>query len=155
MTKGRIPKPKAINDLKGDTHRRRRHQVEPTPPNEHPKLPDHLGDIAKDHWSWVTDVLDRMRLLSTADAAAIAAYCSAYERYRHAEAQVRKFGSVVKTPNNSIQTSPYVSQLHRELEVCRRYEIEFGLTPAARSRMAIPKDNKTTGNLIDFLLPKK
>lgn len=89
MPKGRIPKPKAINDLRGDTHKRRRHKAEPEPPKGNPQYPDHLDEIARQEWKSVTEQLEKMGLLSSADATALELYFSAYSCYRHAESMVR------------------------------------------------------------------
>lgn len=146
MAKGRIPKPKAINDLKGDTHKRRRHQAEPEPPNDRPTCPEHLDDIAKHEWQSVTEQLDQMGLLSSADATALELYCSAYSRYRQAESMVRKFGEVIVSPVNKYpMVSPYSTVMNKNLDVCRRLLVEFGMTPASRSRCAIQRKDDANG----------
>jgi P27 family predicted phage terminase small subunit len=147
MAQGRIPKPKALNDLKGDTHKRRRHQAEPVPPKNHPTCPEHLDEGAKNKWTELTKELEQMGLLSSADADALEMYCSAYARYRKAEEMVKKFGEVILSPVNKYpMISPYSTVMNKNLETCRRLLIEFGLTPAARSRCAItPKGGDTSG----------
>lgn len=144
---GRIPKPAAINDLKGDTHGRRKKNQEPIPPTGRPHCPDYLGLIAKAEWQNICDQLDKMSLLSTADRAALELYCQAYERYRDAEAKVRQFGEVIISPAQKFpMVSPYAVAMNRNLDVCRRLLIEFGLTPAARARVATtPQDKATDG----------
>jgi len=97
-----------------------------------------------------------MGLLSSADKTALEQYSYAYEQWRYAiDLQKKAGGPLMKTPNGHVQPGPWVSMIRQWGDVCRKYLIEFGLTPAARSRMAIPKDNKSTGNLIDFLQSKK
>lgn len=146
MATGRPPKPKVINDLKGDTHKRRRHKAEPEPPNDRPEFPEHLDGIAKQEWASVTDQLDKMGLLSTADASALEMYAAAYSRYRHAEEMVRKYGEVIISPVNKYpMISPYSTVMNKNLETCRRFLTEFGLTPASRSRCAIQKKDDSNG----------
>ncbi|PQO28089.1 phage terminase small subunit P27 family [Blastopirellula marina] len=140
MAKGRIPKPKQINDLKGDTHKRRRHTVEPKAPSDLPQCPSYLGDIAQKEWVHVTTQLKQMGLLSTADTTAIAMYCASFERWQQACETRKKCGDFIKTPNGHMQPGPWMSQIRQAEDSCRRWLIEFGLTPAARSRMAIPKE---------------
>lgn len=152
MARGRIPKPKEINSLKGDTHKRRRHTVEPEAPKDRPECPEHLGEIATDQWHHVTEQLDKMGLLSVADRTALEMYCSAYERYRLAEEKIKQFGEVIISPKTKYpMVSPYVSVLNKNLDTCRRYQLEFGMTPAGRSRLAVPKDSSPTGNLMTFV----
>lgn len=146
MARGRIPKPKVINDLKGDPHKRRRHKSEPEPPKDRPDCPAHLDEIAKQKWTEVTQQLDSMGLLSSADSGALELYCAAYGRYRSAEEFVKKYGEVIISPASKFpMISPYASRMDRNLEVCRKYEIEFGLTPASRSRCAIQKKDASNG----------
>ena len=154
MAKGRIPKPKVINDLKGDTHKRRRHQAEPVPPKNHPVCPDYLDIVAKAEWKSVTEQLDQMGLLSSADSTALELYCSAYSRYRDAEEKVRRFGEVIVSPVNKYpMVSPYSTIMNRNLDTCRRMLIEFGLTPASRARCAVPivqKENEKWNGILNI-----
>lgn len=144
MARGRIPQPKAINDLKGDPHKRRRHKAEPTPPKTRPECPAHLDAVAKAEWESVTAQLDQMGLLSSADTRALEMYCAAYSRYRAAEDKVRQYGEVIVSPVTKYpMVSPYSTTLNKNLEICRKFQIEFGLTPAARSRLATTPQSST------------
>lgn len=145
--RGPAPKPKKINDLTGDRHGRRRHKTEPTPPTNHPVCPEHLDEVAKNKWTELTAQLDQMGLLTSADSDALEMYCSAYARYRKAEEMVKKFGEVIISPVNKYpMISPYSTVMNKNLETCRKLATEFGLTPSARSRIAItPKGGDTTG----------
>ncbi|WP_052301643.1 phage terminase small subunit P27 family [Planctopirus limnophila] len=149
MARGRIPKPKQLNDLKVDTHKRRRHQAEPVPLKDHTTCPEHLNDVARDKWTEITTLLDQMGLLSSADSDALELYCAAYSRYRKVEEMVKNFGEAIISPVNKYpMISPYSTVMNKNLETCRRLLIEFGLTPAARSRCAITptgKDNSGWG----------
>jgi len=136
MPAGRITKPKAVNDLRGDSHKRRRHEKEPDPPKQKPVCPEYLDDIAKAEWATITDQLDQMGMLSSADRACIEFYCLSYSRYRKAEAVIAKFGEVlVSKKTGAMYNSPYAATLCGALDTCRRLLIEMGLTPAARSRL--------------------
>lgn len=144
--RGPTPKPKVINDLKGDPGNRRRKQKEPEPPKDHPQCPDHLDDIARQEWQSITEQLDRMGLLSSADTTALELFCSAYSRYRQAESMVRKFGEVIISPVNKYpMVSPYSTVMNKNLETCRRLLVEFGLTPASRARCAVAKKDDANG----------
>ena len=148
MARGRIPKPKVLNDLKGDPSNRRRTKREPKAPEHYPTKPDYLEEdpIASEEWDSMCGLLESMGLLSCADRASIEMYCSAYSRYRNAEINVRRSGEVIISPRNKYpMVSPYVSVLNKNLDTCRKLLLEFGLTPAARSRMsvAIRKDDDT------------
>lgn len=90
MGRGRIPKPKRINDLKGDTHKRRRHLSEPEPSKDRPVCPEYLDEIGKAEWLSVTAQLEAMGLQSGTDSQALEQYAGAYSRYRWAEAKCRE-----------------------------------------------------------------
>ena len=135
MPRGRIPKPAAVNSLRGDSHGRRRNQIEPTPPANRPECPDYLDDIAKAEWSYTCDQLDKMGLLSSADRACIEFYCLSYSEYRIAQTMVTKYGRVLISPKTKQPyDSPYLNQMKSAMESCRKLLAEMGLTPAARSR---------------------
>jgi hypothetical protein len=42
-----------------------------------------------------------------------------------------------KTPSGYVQQSPWLGIVHKQLEPMGRYMVELGMTPAARSRVAI------------------
>jgi len=139
MARGRIPKPKAINDLKGDPGKRRRHRAEPVPPKEKPTCPEHLSDVAKAEWHFITAQLDLMGMLSNADARSLELYAAAYSRYRKAEALVDQGLGIMEGKDSGFPVlTGYQTAMNQAAEQCRKWLIEFGLTPAARSRMAIP-----------------
>jgi P27 family predicted phage terminase small subunit len=83
-------------------------------------------------------VLQQMGILSTADRTALAAYCAAYSRWVAAELAVKKFGTIVKSPEKGFpMKSPYLCVAETALEQMRRLLVEFGLTPSSRSRIRL------------------
>ncbi len=80
-------------------------------------------------------------------------YCSTYSRYRDAEEKAKRFGDIHAVgPNKVLQVSPFYTVRNRYLEDCRKMLIEFGLTPAARSRMAITVESKPANKWAQFNL---
>ena len=71
------------------------------------------------------------------DRAALAAYCQAYGRWVEAEEALSKTPALLKTPAGYIQQSPWLSISNKQLELMARYMAELGLTPSARSRLAV------------------
>ncbi len=113
MPRGRIPKPKVVNDLKGDPGKRRRYSVEPEPPKDHPECPAHLGEIAKEEWEYTCRQLSDMGLLSRADKTSLEMYCSAYERYRKAEQHIAEHGDITTTPSGYEQQSAHAGMMNK------------------------------------------
>ena len=107
---------------------------------------------AKAEWERVIPELQMMGLLSTADRAALAAYCTAWARWVEAEAMVRKLGTIVKSPEKGFpMKSPYLTIADQALETMRKLMVEFGLTPSSRSRIKVPDDGEAADEFDQFL----
>jgi P27 family predicted phage terminase small subunit len=150
--KGRKPKPTLFRTLEGNPGKRRINGREPKPPSGVPRCPKHLDDVAKTEWFHTCKVLKDMGLLSLADRAALAAYCTVYSRWVEAEAQVKKYGTIVKSPDKGVpQKSPYLTIADQALETMRKFMVEFGLTPSSRSRIRIPDSQSDIDEFEAFL----
>lgn len=150
--RGRKPKPTLTRRLEGNPGKRKLNKHEPVVPPGVPDCPDHLDDEAKAEWFRTAGVLHEMGLLTKADRAALAAYCTVYSRWVHAEAQVKKFGSIVKSPEKGFpMKSPYLTIADQALEAMRKFMVEFGLTPSSRSRIRVPDDSEARDELELFL----
>ena len=137
--RGRKPKPTVLKVLEGNPGKRRINDREPTAPAGLPDCPDYLDDVARDEWQRTGEVLRDMGLLSLADRTALAAYCTAYSRWVQAEAAVKKYGTIVKSPDKGFpMKSPYLTIADQAMESMRKFMVEFGLTPSSRSRIKVP-----------------
>ena len=101
-----------------------------------PPCPRHLNPPAAAEWRRVARALQQAGVLTTFDRAALAAYCQAWGRWVEAEERLRETPPLVKTPSGYVQQSPWLTIVHKQLELMGRYMIELGMTPAARSRVA-------------------
>jgi P27 family predicted phage terminase small subunit len=86
--------------------------------------------------------LDKFRMLTNLDRAALAAYCEAYALWSEAITALRKYGTMVKSPSGYPMQSPYLSVANRQAEIMMRIGSEFGFTPASRSRIEIPRESE-------------
>jgi P27 family predicted phage terminase small subunit len=134
---GQRPKPTAIRRLEGNRGKRAWNHAEPVPPDAQPRCPAHLSPAAKKEWRRVAAALHRMGLLSTVDRAALAAYCQAWGRWVEAEERLRETPALIRTPSGHVQQSPWLGIANRQLELMGRYMVELGMTPSARSRVAV------------------
>lgn len=112
--------------------------TESKPADDYP-APEHLGPIAKECWQDSVQQLRTLGLLHAADRIALELYCGSYERYRQAEVRIKEEGAVIKSPNGYPQPSPAVIDLHKNLEACRRFQTQYGLTPASRAKINVVK----------------
>ena len=97
--RGRRPLPTAIKELTGNPGKRPLNLDEPQPPKVIPKCPKHLDENARKEWRRISLELHRLNLLTIVDRAALAAYCQAWGRWVEAEANIQRFGGVIKTPS--------------------------------------------------------
>lgn len=134
---GRRPKPTALKELEGNPGKRRLNAEEPKPSGI-PTCPKHLDKSAKAEWKRISRELITLGLLTSVDRAALAAYCSAWSRWISAEENVQKFGAVIKSPKSGYPVqNPYIGISNTALDQMRKFLIEFGMTPASRSRLHV------------------
>lgn len=140
MPKGgcRNKKPTALKVLQGTARPDRIKKGEPKPVPVAPAPPAWLDRTAKATWRKYAPMLERLGLLTEADGESLAAYCAAVSRYVAATKRLRKV----------TRTSPEDLEAIRKAEVSvekaehsmRLLANEFGLTPAARSRIDVPPE---------------
>ena len=133
--RGRKPKPTAIKRLEGNPGKRPLNSREPKPPTGIPTCPVWLDAEAKREWRRLAKTMSGMGVLSETDRAAFAVYCQAYARWKEAEEFVSQHGTAFQTPSGYIQQVPQVSIAQTYAKLMARLASEFGLTPAARSRI--------------------
>lgn len=135
--RGRKPIPTAMKLLHGNPGRRPLPANEPAPAPvvEDIPPPDWLDDEAKAEWLRVAPMLARNGLLTEMDVDALTAYCSAWVRWKKANAEIRRFGMIVKSPNGYPIQSPYLPIANKALLQMRSLMADFGMTPSARTRV--------------------
>ena len=111
--RGRKPRPTVLKLMEGNPGKRPLNDREPTPPVEMPECPEFLDARARAEWDRTVPVLAKMGLLTAADRSALAAYCVAYSRWVQAEAQVARFGTIVKSPEKGLPDEVAVSHRGR------------------------------------------
>jgi P27 family predicted phage terminase small subunit len=145
MPRGRKKIPTAIQELRGAYKKdpKRRNQTEPVAPKEKPRCPSHLDATAKAEWKFLTGILDELGVLSRADKTALVMYCQSYSEWRKAADMCQQYGAwqVKKDSKGELITKRHEWDRIREQtqEACRKWLIEFGLTPSARSRLTVEK----------------
>lgn len=108
-----------------------------------PMPPPHLNDDAKVEWGRVSSMLYALRLLSDADIAALAAYCSAYATWKQAHEALNEMakndkltkGLLIKTTNGNAIQNPLLGIANAAAAAMVKYAAEFGMTPSARARI--------------------
>ncbi len=137
MMRGRKPTPTSLKLLQGNPGRRPIRGDEPRPPASQPTCPAHLSPTAKAEWKRLAQTLNRIGLLTQVDRSTLAAYCQSYGRWVEAEKKLAETPMLLKTPAGYVQPSPWLGIANKQLELMAKFMAEIGLTPSARSRLAI------------------
>ena len=138
---GRRPLPTALKLIQGNPGKRPLNKAEPKVKPYAPTCPRWLKKDAKTEWRRIAPILFNIGVLTAIDRAALAGYCQAWGRWVEAEAKVKERGEVVKTSNGNIVQHPYLAVANRAMDNMRKYLIEFGMTPASRSRITAEKQS--------------
>jgi P27 family predicted phage terminase small subunit len=137
--RGRKRQPTQLKLVKGNPGKRPLNEREPKPRRVIPSPPAHLTDEARVHWGRFSLLLDRMGVLTEADAAALEQVCLLYQEMIELRQVVREKGrfyvTTNKDDNEMIRPHPAVAMVADCDRRFRGYLAEFGLTPAARSRV--------------------
>jgi P27 family predicted phage terminase small subunit len=140
---GQPPKPTALKLIEGNPGKRRINLDEPILEGDIPRPPPLLAGAALVHWAEVAPGLYVMGCLSKLDAAALAAACLSWETIesttrllnRAAEADKLTGGTIIKN-GGSVMEHPALKARRAAINDYLRMAVEFGMTPAARARLA-------------------
>jgi P27 family predicted phage terminase small subunit len=92
-------------------------------------------------------MLSASGLLTSGDRAALAAYCSAWSRWVTAEERIQISGLVIIASKSGYPIpNPFVGIANTALDQMRKFLIEFGMTPASRSRINLIEDTTPKGD---------
>lgn len=165
--RGPQPKPTALKRKAGNPGRRKLDEREWAPPAGAPQAPEFLSENreAMEVWKQLVEVLAAAGLATVADGHVLARYCELTIRWREAAAAVRARGLIEEIRSAPSKKNPAgrmlghrvnaaakeLRDLHKALLLVER---EFGLTPAARSRIIIETQKKTHGGDLGELRSK-
>lgn len=111
------------------------------PPGK-PTCPKWLDADAKLAWKQLVPVLAEMGVLTRIDRNALIRYCRSWVRWRKAEMFIERKGEVYSLKDDKgnfkcVQQWPQVAIAHKLGLTLTRLEQEFGMTPAARTRIHV------------------
>ena len=138
--------PTHLKLLRGNPGKQRLPRGEPQPQTFDgvPAPPAWLSGYAKAEWKRLATELFRLKLLTVADIMPFAAYCQSYHHWRTATAKFKEMqdrdpvlgGFVVKTKNGTAVQNPIFLAMRQSANDMLSCASHFGLTPAARTRIA-------------------
>jgi P27 family predicted phage terminase small subunit len=135
--RGRKPLPSNVVRLRGNPGKRRRNDAEPRPAPRVPTCPACLDGEARKEWKRLVAELADLGLLTRLDRGLLAAYCQAHALWVEAVCSIRRYGTMVKSPNGFAMQSPYVAVANKQVEIMVRIAAEFGMTPSSRTRIRV------------------
>ena len=152
---GRTPRPTQLKMLEGTVGN---HAVVPDdfrPVTHIPDMPPHLLGAAAAEWERLSAELARYGMVSEVDRGVLAMICTTWARYVEAEEMIERTakgsagtGLFIKSPNGYPIQSPWLAVSNKAIELYRSLLGEFGLSPAARSRV-LPGDFQLELPIVD------
>jgi P27 family predicted phage terminase small subunit len=151
---GRRPTPTELKLVRGNPGKRPINKKEPLPAKRIPSTPAHLTDEGQVAWGRLTVLLDRMGVLTEADGFALERLCDCYAEILALRELVDANGRTYETTSTQgglvIKANPAVAMLADADRRFKSYLVEFGLTPAARSKVQIKDDEPKEDQFAEF-----
>lgn len=143
MRPGPKPTPTNLRLLQGGKPEEESREPTPEVPAELPEPPAWLDKYAQEEWRRVMPDLYATGVYALIDEQMLAAYCTAYSRWRHAEEDLRNMadkdpvthGAMLKTDKGNAIQNPLVGVANSALKSMYSIAAEFGFTPSARTRL--------------------
>lgn len=151
---GRSAKPIVLQLLEGNKGKYSKAQLEERlekesaiqPNTDNIKPPSWLSPFAKREFRKMVKELLEVDLITNVDVNAMAFYCDAYSKYVECTKVIQEEGLMVEYTNKAAETNkvphPLLTKQKGLFEQMKSLSIEFGLTPAARAKIAIPKSSE-------------
>lgn len=140
----RPTKPTALKLIAGNPGKRALPKHEPQFKQGVGQPPETLDSVGAQCWKRLAALLDRTGVLTEPDGYALERMCDAYADIEACKTLIERDGRTYTTKNAAgdslIKTHPAVGQLRAADALFKSYLVEFGLTPAARSKVHATPD---------------
>jgi P27 family predicted phage terminase small subunit len=102
--------------------------------------------LARKEWNAIVPELERLGIVCEIEGKALAGYCQSYKRWTEAEEEIDRRGILIvveeKDKDGNFHVvgavkNPAVNVADAMMKQMRAFLVEFGLTPASRSRVAV------------------
>lgn len=150
MSKGRKTLAPHLKAVQGTNRPSRENKQAPESPKQIPEMPQGLTTRAKKYWGELVELLHEMGVITLADKSVLELLCETYAEWKSLNHTIKtsykgktSYLTITKDGSEMYRGYPEVSQ---RADAARRFQSllsEFGLTPAARSKVtAIGKDKE-------------
>jgi P27 family predicted phage terminase small subunit len=133
---GRRPVPTALKVLRGNPGKRPLNRAEPKPTSGAPSCPKELDQDARKEWRRIVREFEALGMVTSLDRALLAVHCAAWSRWLKSSQEIQKHGYLVKAPSGYPIQNPYVAIQAAAEKTLRATGVEFGMSPASRSKVA-------------------
>lgn len=149
---GRSAKPVSLQLLEGNKGKYSKKELQDRlerenaikPKTDNIKPPSWLSSFAKREFKKMVKELLEIDLITNVDVHALALYCDAYDNYVQCTKVIQNEGLMVEYTNKAAETNkvphPLLTKQKALFEQMKSLSTDFGLTPAARSKLAIHKE---------------
>lgn len=153
--------PVSVQVAKGNPNRLTKAEIEARqeaeekfkPNTDNIKPPIWLDAVGKKEWNRVAKELEELNILTNVDIAALGMYCDAYSKYQLATEKINKEGMFVEYTNKAGATNvvehPAVKAQVKYADLIKKLCGEFGLTPSARAKITLPKQEEEKEETIE------
>ena len=135
MPRGRPRKPRAVKKLQGTLQPCREPKHEAEPVVEIPDMPDFLKAESVEEWNRIVGYLYNLGLLTQIDRSSLAAYCEAFGLWCACQRKIAQTGLLIKAPSGYPILNPLLSISRKAVDQMKAFAVEFGMTPASRTRI--------------------
>jgi P27 family predicted phage terminase small subunit len=145
MAKGRKPTPSHLKVIRGTDRPDRGAKNEPQPERARPSAPATMSDRGREAWGYVVGILDRMGVLTEADAMAVELLCEARADWLSARDEITAAGGETYTTEAGlIKAHPAVGMRNDAARRLQSLLAEFGMSPSSRSKVSAQEPDEKT-----------
>lgn len=112
-----------------------------------PTAPSYLGEYGIKEWDRTGPLLVAAKMLTESDLPAFQAYCMNIDLLIQAQLDIQSNGMQVMGHRGWVR-NPAIAAFGQASTAIRGFVAEFGLSPSARSRIRIPKDDQDVLGLL-------
>lgn len=105
------------------------------PPSGVPDRPAHLDAVAGAEWDRIVSMLVESGVLTRIDGVGLEAYCTNYAMALWFQGVASK-APMIRTPKGALKINPAVTEARKYWQLVRQFLSEYGMTPAARTRVS-------------------
>lgn len=143
--RGPAPLPTAVKRLRGNPGKRTLSNGEPRPAtaDRTPGAPRWLSEEGRKAWRKIAPILHGAQLLTDADVMGLGMLCEAFALFMDARDTVAVEGLFIQSERGGVYQHPAVGVMNRARADLLRWAVQFGMTPSARSRIAVSPADET------------